>query len=171
LAHDLESKRLALAEAESLYTEAVARVKSIGARIAEVQEKREAITARRLDGKSTAEDAAQWAMLTGDEEALSIMLAKAEDEAGALLPNQARANLANAEAEWQRHQKQETIRAVCDRAKVIEGRLVEILGELAILSIESGAQNFRDYWSPSDGLQTIMLHSRPETSAGLRRAA
>jgi chromosome segregation ATPase len=171
LAHNLEAARLALREAETAHTEATARAEALANRLAETRAKREAITERRLNGAATTEDAHEFGALTADIDALAVMLTKAQTEADATQPDTARAALANAEHAWQQHQKLETIRAVTDRAKAIERRLVEILGELATLSIESGGQNFRDVWSPSEDLETIMRHSRPETIAGLRRAA
>ena len=171
LAHNLEAARLALREAETAHDQATARAEALANRLAEARAKREAITERRLNGAATTEDAHEFGALGADMEALALMVTKSQAETDATQPDAARAALANAEAAWHRHQKQETIRALFDRAKQIEARLVECLGELAILSIESGGQNFRDVWAPSEDLQTIMRHSRPETIAGLRRAA
>lgn len=170
-AHHLESARQALQEAEAVHAQATANAEALRARLDATQAKRQAITQSRLSGQAKPEDAAEFAALGADADALSVMLEKAESEAEALAPDQARAALANAEAAWQRHQANEVVAAVRERAQVLEARLIQALGDLAKLAIDGGHQNFRDVWSPSEDLQTIMRHSRPETIASVRRAA
>lgn len=171
LAHGLESARATLQEAETTHADALSRVEAIQARLTATQGQRETITQARLNGKAKPEDAAEFAALGADMDALAQMLTKARAEAESASPDLARAALANAEAAWQRHQHEETIRAVHERVTALEHRFTACLSELAQLVVAAGGASLRDHWTPSAELETIMRHSRPETIAGLRRAA
>lgn len=172
LAHDLEAARLAASEAAANYQEALSRAEKIQARLAEAAAKRQSITEKRLRGESTPEEANEFAALGADIDALSVMLTKAQAEADSALPEQAQSRLHTAEAAWTRHQQQEVIQAVHDRAIALENRFIDCLQELASLIAQAGGQNLRDHWTPSEALEVIMRHSRPQTVANaVRRAA
>ena len=69
-AQSVAGRRLALAEAEAAYSAALAEVSKLDQRIKAVEGRRAIITGRRLEGKIDAAEAAEFAALQGDAEAL-----------------------------------------------------------------------------------------------------
>lgn len=171
LAQNAERAALELAEAEKTHKDAVDRAESIKARIEAVRSRKGEITGKRLDGSSTDVETAELAALILDEEALAIILAKAQSDAAALTPDAARNRLATAEAEWEKHTAEVRLDAVRERAKQLEAVLVDALAELAFQAKAAGAAHFREVWTPSPELETVMGHSRLETVSSIRRAS
>ena len=171
LATMLEESRQAAAEAQAAHSQAVAKAQALAARIAEAREKQAAITSRRLAGTASPDEAAEHHALQGDIEELGRLHAHAEREAQFAAPDEALARLARAENDWKAHQERAVIEALHDRAVSLERSFTACLAELAGLIVAAGGQNLREYWQPSPDLEAIMLHSRPATIAGLRRAA
>jgi hypothetical protein len=171
IAANLERAKLELAESEALHAAAVAKVAALQGRIEAAVIRQSEITLKRLDGAVTEAENVELAALDHDLEALESMHSEAVVAADRLKPDSARNRVAAASDAWERHQAQQTTSALLERAKELEARLVDCLAELAQRASVAGHGHFREVWEPSAGLQTLMLHTRFETIAGLRRAA
>lgn len=158
LAHQTATAQRVLAEAEQGYAIATGKVEHIAERIAEVAQRRAAITAARLAGNSTPDEAIELSALGEDSEALRRMADAAEAESAALLPplEMARTALARAEGEWQHHQDEARYNALLARAREHEAALLKVVNETYAAGQRLGHKYLRQSWRPSADLSSAV---------------
>lgn len=167
----LEDAKLELAGAEKAHTDAAQRVQTLQGRIEAIQARQTEITQRRLNGEVLEAETNELAASNHDLDALTVMVEKARsEEAGALHDlESARAKLATVESEWARHQSEQTIAALVSRAKELEGRLVQCLGEIAHQAIAAGHGIMPQVWEPTVELREFATRTDLNALASLRR--
>jgi len=130
---------VAEAEANAAHANDAAEVDRLAARVEQCQARKSAITARRLAGQSTPEEAAEFAALGGDLDVLADLLGQARASANASRPDAARAALARAEAELQQAREQAAFDAVVERAREIERVYIAALDKVWLASRARGS--------------------------------
>ena len=158
LARQAATAQRVLAEAAQNHATATGKVEHIAERIADVAQRRAAITQARLGGTSTPDEAIELSALGEDSEALQRMAAAAEAEAAALLPplEMARAALARAEDEWQHHQDEAQYNALLARAREHEAALLKVVADTYAAGQLLGHKYLRQSWRPSAELSSAM---------------
>jgi chromosome segregation ATPase len=149
-----------LATANECHAQALAKVDSIRQRITDAEHRQREITARRLEGESSPQEASEFAALGADVETLRAMLNAAEAAARAAEPTLARHNLANAEAELARAVAEAEFDALAERARQIEDALIAVVVDLDAAGRRIGHRTLQDSWRPTAALAAaIKLNS------------
>lgn len=160
---------LALAQAEQAHTDAQNiyqgardREKTLAQKQAATQNAMRALSAKRLDGTATAEDAAELAAMDSDMALLSEMLAEARSECRALEPVEELARLETARFNWKRHTDMERLSALSARAKELDALMVSLIYELREAGKAVGRAHLSECWRPSAELEhTIRYEYAP----------
>jgi len=121
------SARQELAEAQTIHAQDAAEVARLSDRINDCRDRQAAITGRRLSGKSTPEDAAEYAALSGDISVLDGLLADARATAAASSPERQRSALAHAESALKDAQAQAEFDLIVAHAREVEAAYVAAL--------------------------------------------
>lgn len=170
LAKSLEDARLAVIQAQKSHDDALARVETLQARIEAVVVRSAEITAKRLDGVSSDEEAIELNALDHDQAALEELLTEAEAAAKSLQPavDEARNRLSTVEAEWARHESETLLAGLREKAVKLESLLVDCLGEMAVRAHAAGHGVMPSVWVPSDRLKSFVTRSDLAVLAGGR---
>lgn len=163
LAEHVARARRELAEAIERHTSAMEKVARVEQRITACQQRQRAITAARLEGEGSPQEAAEFVALSGDIETLSGMLTAARQEAAAAQPHAQRANLAEAERQIAKHQAEVELDAVRAKAAEIEALFLRSIAAVHAAAKRSGHVRLGDVWQPSSPLvQLIHFGRAPE---------
>lgn len=170
-ATQLAQARHALVVAEEKQAEALMRVENLKERIFNIDAKRKEITGRRVVGKHTDTDIAEFGVLTADMDVLAELLETAEEQAEELEPHTQRDDVRLAEDAVRECERRETVDALHYRAKQLEALFVGCLAELARQALASGRINLRDVYLPSEELKTVTSRTELRAIAALAPAA
>lgn len=170
LAQSLENARLGLVQAQKTHDDALARVETLQGRIEAVVVRSAEITARRLSGESTDEEAIELHALDRDQAALEEVLTEAQAAATALAAplDEARNRLATIESEWARHESETLLAGLREKAVTLETMLVACLQEMARRALAAGHGVMPSVWTPSDRLKDFVNRSDLAVLAGRR---
>lgn len=170
LAQSLENARLALVQAQKSHDDALARVETLQGRIEAVVVRSAEITARRLSGESTAEEAIELHALDHDQAALEEVLTEAESAVKSLQAplDEARNRLAAVEAEWSRHESETLLAGLREKAMALENLLTDCLAEMATRALAAGHGVMPSVWTPSDRLKDFVTRSDLVALSGRR---
>ena len=170
LAKSLENARLGLVQAQKAHADAVGRVEALQARIEAVVVRSAEITARRLSGESTAEEAIELHALDHDQAALEEVLSEAQAAVKSLQGplDEARSRLSSIEAEWARHESEVLLGGLREKAVALENLLTDCLGEMAGVALAAGHGVMPSIWVPSDRLKDFVTRSDLAVLAGRR---
>lgn len=145
-----------LKQASTKHAAALDKVRSIRDRIEWSQARQAAITANRLNGSVTDQEAAEFAALDGDLTSLKAMLAEAEAAANALEPVTARNTLSMAQAQHAREQVEAEYQAVFAKATELDQALCRAIQKAHALGRQLGHSALSQSWRPSQPLDYAM---------------
>lgn len=143
-------------EASKRHHGALAEAQKVRARINEAQQRQAEITARRVAGESTPEEAGEYAMLHADIEALQPLLAAAEARAAELLPTREEAALQAAQGAVKREHDQATFDALSARLQSLERAFLEGLSATHAAGKRIGHVSLGKTWQPSRMLKAAV---------------
>ncbi len=146
--------------ATEIHAAAVARIQQIAARVTETEQRRQEITASRLDGKSNSGEAAELHALSLDAEALARLHVAAQAEADNLAPSveAARTALAAAESKWQRNVDEATHAALLAVTREHESALLKVVEATVAAGKKLGHTRPRQSWMPTDRLARCVIN-------------
>ncbi len=143
-------------EAAKRHRGAVGEAQKVRARIEAAQVRQREITARRVAGESTPEEAGEYAMLHADIEALQPLLAEAEARAAELQPTREEAALQAAQAAVKREAEQATFNALSARLQSLERAFLECLSATHAAGKRIGHVSLGKTWQPSRMLKAAV---------------
>ena len=143
-------------EAAKRYRTAFVEAQKLKSRITEAQQRQAEITARRVAGESTPEEAGEYAMLHADIEALQPLLAEAEARAAELQPTREEAALQAARAAVKREHDQAAFHALSDRLQALEEAFCRCLAETHAAGKRLGHVSLGKTWQPSRMLKAAV---------------
>jgi len=159
-----------LAVAAATHAEALAEVKNIDDRTADIEKQISAITSTRLDGNAEAGSAPELTALAHmDIRALQSIHGEAVSRAASLDPAALREQYQRLIADWRTHINGAKLKMLADTVLDREKELIDALSKLAGAAYEAGIQNITEVWRPSEQLQTFV--GRTLISAMLPRTA
>lgn len=130
---------------------------AIATRISDKRARQAAITQARLEGESTADEAAEFVALTGDLEALTEMhqeaTAKLQPLGQALAA--AEANVSRQNQAWERHQAEEAYKALQARTAEIEALLIRAVAAQHRAGKQLGHQLVSQSWQATRNLERL----------------
>lgn len=156
MSHQLAEARRRFEDADAKYREALDNVTKIKTRIADREQRQRAITQQRLEGEAAPDTANEFAALNGDIETLRNMLARADAEARALEPAEARNHLAIAERNADREKRQAEFDALMAVAAKLDIALCNAIAQLARIGKQLGHVQLSQSWKPSDDLRNAI---------------
>ena len=145
-----------LAVAAATHAEALAEVKNIDDRTADIEKQISAITSTRLDGNAEAGSAAELTALAHDIRALQSIHGEAVSRAASLDPAALREQYQRLIADWRTHINGAKLKMLADTVLDREKELIDALSKLAGAAYEAGIQNITEVWRPSEQLQTFV---------------
>lgn len=143
-------------EAAKRYRTAFVEAQKLKSRINEAQQRQAEITARRVAGESTPEEAGEYAMLHADIEALQPLLAEAEARAAELQPTREEAALQAAQDAVKREAEQATFDALSARLQALEEAFCRCLAETHAAGKRLGHVSLGKTWQPSRMLKAAV---------------
>jgi beta-phosphoglucomutase-like phosphatase (HAD superfamily) len=158
---------LALAEAAAVHERDTEEAARLHGRIEQCAARQAEITARRLTGKSTAEETAEYAALNGDIAVLNDLHREAQARAMASNPQHEAAALANAQFALEEHKEQAAFENVVEHARAAERVYVQCLHAVWMAALERG--NLRTFGDAFQIDSSIMNLCRLNSWGGLSR--
>ena len=143
-------------EAAKRYRTAFVEAQKLKSRINEAQQRQAEITARRVAGESTPEEAGEYAMLHADIEALQPLLAEAEARAAELQPTREEAAVQAAQDAVKREHDQAAFHALSDRLQALEEAFCRCLAETHAAGKRLGHVSLGKTWQPSRMLKAAI---------------
>ena len=141
-------------EATAAHQEALDRQSAIAKRIADIAAQKNAITAARLEGEATKEQAAEYAALQGDHESLTEMLKDAQCAVEQTVEplTQARDALSRAQTEHAKAQAVIAFEALSQKTTQIEAMLTKAIAATHKAGRAIGHFQLSQSWKPSEPL-------------------
>ncbi|MEQ1535551.1 MAG: hypothetical protein ABL923_06705 [Burkholderiaceae bacterium] len=156
---NLAGMRLKLAEAAQRHEIAQADADELRNRIIASEQRREAITAARLNGTSNAEEANEFVALGGDLEVLREMHAESKAAAIKLDPTTERQQVAQAEKDLREHVNAASYEALFSRTREIEALLLKSLAATFTAGKAVGKRTVGDAFSLTPALRSVITHN------------
>ena len=145
-----------LDEAQAVHAKDCAEVARLAGRIEQCQARQAEITAKRLLGKSTPEEAAEFAALGGDIDVLAGLLADAKASAAASRPDRLRSALAHAQSALVQAQAQAEFALLVEHAREVERAYVDALDRVWKAALENGhRRTFGEAFSIDPAIMTV----------------
>lgn len=138
-----------LSAAAIAHQDATRKVEDIWTKQSVLEAHRRAISARRIAGTATNQDAAEFEALTSDAALLAEMLETALDDQKRADPSNLRAVVSQAEHDWNHHQNSERLAALAGKAQEVDALLVRLIAEIRQAGASIGKHQLAECWTPS----------------------
>ena len=156
---NLAGQRLKLAEAKQRHEAAQAEADALSKQITTSEQRREAITAARLRGAATTDEAAEYVALGGDLEVLREMHAEAVAAAAKLAPTLETQQVAQAEKDLRQHVNEASYEALVNRTREIEALLIKSLAATFTAGKALGKRTVGDSFSFMPALRSAIVRN------------
>lgn len=152
LAARLGELQVQLAATESALEAAANKVLDIQRKQADIKAQQREISARRIAGTSTDQDAAELEALTTDAALLTEMLTSAVGDQKRADPHDLRAAVSQAEHDWNHHLHGERLAALAGKAKEVDALLLRLIADIRQAGAAVGKHQLAECWTPSRAL-------------------
>lgn len=152
LAARLADAQVRLSAAAVAHQDATRRLEDIWTKQSMLKAHLRAISARRIAGTATEQDAAEFEALTSDAALLAEMLKTVLDEQKRADPSNLRIAVSQAEHNWNHHQNGERLASLADKANEVDALLVRLIADIRQAGTAVGKRQLAECWTPSRAL-------------------
>ncbi|MGH8502877.1 MAG: hypothetical protein ACREVE_10510 [Gammaproteobacteria bacterium] len=147
-----------LAAAHEAYNDAKTQLHGLQKRRGALQTERERIIAQRTVGNMNEPQETRLAVLAADLEGLGPIIKAAETDLKQLEPARLQEQLDYVRQQWRHHESTAKFEALAQRAREIEGLLMDAIGELWTAGQVVGKRLPRECFQPTAALRDLVVH-------------